>query len=137
VILELIRDDAPEQAHNWGKLYIDGVYFGETLEDKDRYLESGGVKVHGDTAIPRGVYGVVLSQSQRFGRVMPEVLEVPQFTGVRIHGGNVEKDTLGCPLLGVVRTATGVANCKGINERLRDRIGEAIADGDEVTLEVK
>ena len=135
--IELIREDDPGQKHNFGQMWIDGVYFGETLEDKDRYLEAGEVKVPKDTAIPRGVYDVILSMSDRFKRIMPEVLEVPGFTGVRIHGGNTEADTEGCPLLGAVRTATGVANCAGINERLRDRIGEAIADGEEVTLEVK
>jgi hypothetical protein len=134
VKIEIIREQ--DAAHNWGQMWIDGVYFGETLEDKDRFLESGGVKINGDTAIPRGVYRVTLSMSNRFRRVMPEVHDVPGFAGVRIHGGNVEADTAGCPLLGVVRTATGVANCHGINERLIDRIGEAIADKENVTLEV-
>ena len=132
--IEIIREQ--EAAHNWGQMWLDGVYFGETLEDKDRFLESGGVKIHGDTAIPRGQYRVILSMSARFKRVMPEVLGVPGFTGVRIHGGNTEANTEGCPLLGAVRTATGVANCHGINQRLIDRIGEAIADREDVTLEV-
>jgi len=135
--IEIIRDDDPLSAHNLGQMWIDGVYFGETLEDTDRYSEAGGEKINGDTAIPRGVYKVTLSMSQRFGRVMPEVHDVPGFSGIRIHGGNVEADTLGCPLLGSVRTATGVANCRGINERLIDRIGEALADKEGVTLEVK
>lgn len=134
--LQLIRDDDPANKHNWGKFYIDEGYFGETLEDKDRYLESGEEKVRGDTALPRGRYRVTLSESARFHKLMPEVHDVPHFTGVRIHGGNVESDTLGCPLLGAVRTTSGVANCAGINQRLIDRIGEAIANGEEVWLEV-
>ena len=86
--IELIRDDDPALKHNYGKLFVDKLFFGETLEDKDRYLEFDGDKVFGDTAIPRGRYRVTLSPSQRFGRVMPEIHDVPDFTGVRIHGGN-------------------------------------------------
>lgn len=135
--IELVREDDPQNQHNFGQMWIDGVYFGETLEDRDRYLESGGEKIDGDTAIPRGTYRVTLSLSARFGRIMPEVHDVPGFAGVRIHGGNVEADTAGCPLLGAARTAAGVANCKAINERLIDRLEAALAAGDEVTLEVK
>ena len=130
-----IRRDGDEE-HNWGKMFIDDVYFGETLEDPDRFLESGGTKVDGDTCIPRGTYDVTLTMSARFGRIMPEVHGVPEFSGVRIHGGNVEADTSGCPLLGAVRTETGVANCKGINDRLKERIAAAIEAGEKVTLEV-
>lgn len=122
--------------HNYGVLLIDGVLFGHTLEDRDRFLESGGVKIHGQTAIPRGRYQVVLSMSKRFGRVMPEVLGVPQFTGVRIHGGNKEEDTDGCPLLGAVRTSFGVANCYSINERLIGLLEGAEKRGEESWLEV-
>ncbi len=116
--IELIRDDDPSNKHNYGKLFVDKLFFGETLEDKDRYLEFDGDKVFGDTAIPRGRYRVTLSPSQRFGRVMPEIHDVPDFTGVRIHGGNTEADTHGCPLLGQTRISAGVANCKGVNDRL-------------------
>ena len=116
--IELIRDDEPANKHNYGKMFVDKLFFGETLEDKDRRLEDGGEKVDGDTAIPRGRYRVTLSMSRRFGRVMPELHDVPGFTGVRIHGGNTEADTHGCPLLGQNRIAAGVASCKGVNDRL-------------------
>jgi hypothetical protein len=133
VILELIRDEETP-SRMFGKLFIDGRYFGETLEDTDRELEKGGVKVYGESAIPRGRYPVVVSVSRRFGREMPEVLDVPEFSGIRIHGGNTEHDTLGCPLLGQVRTATGVANCKGINDRLLMTLKAAIQRGEDVWL---
>jgi hypothetical protein len=116
--IELIRDDEPANKHNYGKMFVDKLFFGETLEDKDRRLEDGGEKVDGDTAIPRGRYKVTLSMSRRFGRVMPELHDVPGFTGVRIHGGNTEADTHGCPLLGQNRIAAGVADCKMVNDRL-------------------
>jgi hypothetical protein len=136
MIIELIRDDESSNKHNWGKLFVDKLFFGETLEDKDRYLEAGGEKEYGDTAIPRGRYRVALTPSRRFGKIMPEILDVPGFTGVRIHGGNTEHDTLGCPLLGQVRTADGVSNCKGVNDRLYVTLQAAFQRGEEVWLEV-
>lgn len=139
MIIDIIRDDKGS-GPNFGQLFVDGVLIGQTLEDPDRRLEAGGKKVYGATAIPRGRYMVALSMSNRFKRVMPEVFDVPGFTGVRIHGGNTEADTHGCPLLGHVRTPTGnptgIRDCKGPNERLIELIGAAHARGEEVWLEV-
>ena len=80
-----------------GKLYIDGVYFCDTLEDKVR---EDGVKVFGETAIPHGTYDVILNYSSRFKQIMPLLLNVPMFDGIRIHSGNTDKDTHGCLLVG-------------------------------------
>lgn len=134
MILELKRDGMMQP--NWGKLFVDGKLLGQTLEDEDRYLEDGGEKIQDETAIPRGRYKVQLSFSNRFQRIMPEVLDVPQFTGVRIHGGNTEHNTSGCPLLGAVRTKTGIAQCGGVNQRLINLIESAEIRGEEVYLEV-
>ncbi len=82
-----------------GKLYIDGQYFCDTLEDKVRDLTKEA-KVYGQTAIPEGIYDVTLSQSPKFGRLLPELHNVPQFTGIRIHSGNTAADSLGCILVG-------------------------------------
>ena len=134
MIIELKRDGYIQP--NLGKFFIDGKYFCNTLEDPDRHLEEGGIKVPKETAIPRGVFKVQLSFSNRFKRVMPEVLDVPGFAGVRLHGGNTEHDTEGCPLLGAVRTGAGVAQCGGVNERLINLIEAAEIRGDDVWLEV-
>ena len=137
MIIELIRDADPANRHNWGKLFVDRLYFGETLEDKDQYLEAPDTeKIYGDSAIPRGRYRVTLTMSRRFGRIMPEVHDVPDFDGIRVHGGNIEHDTLGCPLLGQVRTANGIANCKGVNDRLFVTLQAAEQRGEEVWMEV-
>ena len=134
--IELIRDDETLYS-TYGKLFVDGKYFAETLEDADRYLENeGNQKIPGSTAIPRGEYRVILSMSARFGRIMPEVLDVPGFKGIRIHGGNTEADTEGCPLIGAARNSKGISNCAGVNERLHNAIEAAINAGDEVTLQV-
>lgn len=80
-----------------GKLYVDGDYLCDTLEDKHR---PDGEKVYGETCIPEGVYRVILNYSNRFKRIMPLLLNVLNFIGIRIHCGNTDADTLGCILVG-------------------------------------
>lgn len=91
----------------FGKLYVDGAYFCDVLEDTDRGLradmtmaEIADTKVQGKTAIPYGTYRVTFEYSPRFKRDMLTVCDVQGFSGVRIHAGNTEKDTEGCLLLG-------------------------------------
>jgi hypothetical protein len=79
-----------------GDLFVDGVFFCHTLEDEKR---ADGLKVYGETAIPSGTYNVILNRSNRFKRIMPLLLDVPKFKGIRIHGGNTSKDSHGCPLV--------------------------------------
>lgn len=89
-----------------GELYVNGVYFCKTLEDTNRDLNKNGQfdnnekKVYGETCIPYGKYKVILSYSPKFKRELPEILEVPDFQGIRIHRGNKISDTLGCILCG-------------------------------------
>ena len=80
-----------------GELYIDKKYIADTLEDRVRPEEE---KVYGKTAIPEGAYEMVLSYSPRFKKILPEILNVPNFTGIRIHCGNSSADSSGCILVG-------------------------------------
>lgn len=88
-------------------LLIDGHYFCKVLEDVDRGLDSTmsleeikKIKVWGATAIPKGRYEVVLSYSNKFKQFLPEVLNVPGYSGIRIHVGNTPNHTEGCLLPG-------------------------------------
>src|SRR4051794_9959221 len=94
--LKLIRDPFTQNS-TVGKLYADGKYLCYSLEDLRR---PDGEKVHGATCIPSGVYQVQITQSARFGRRLPLLLNVPNFAGIRIHPGNAPNDTEGCILVG-------------------------------------
>lgn len=89
-----------------GKMYLDGEYFCDTLEDPVRDLnkngkfDNGEKKIFGQTAIPYGEYKVILNRSPKFKRVLPRLLDVPHFEGILIHRGNSPKDTAGCILVG-------------------------------------
>lgn len=138
MMIELIRLEWHDD-RTLGTMLIDGLMLGHTLEDTDRRLEDVGIaaKVKGKTAIPRGRYEVVMTYSNRFHRMMPEVLQVPGFVAIRIHGGNVPEDTEGCPLLGAVREGDTVRDCPGVNALLRRRIEIAERRKERVWLEVR
>lgn len=97
----------PKLSYTIGRVYIDGEFFCNSLEDRDRGLYQGmlvediaRIKVVGETAIPKGRYKVAITYSPKYGREMPQVMCVPGYTGVRIHSGNTAADTEGCILLG-------------------------------------
>lgn len=126
-----------KETYTPGRMYADGIFFCHTCEDEDRCLEDGGEKVYGRTAIPKGTYRITLSFSHRFQKLLPEVHDVPGFSGVRIHGGNAAEDSLGCILIGQVRTSAGIAQCAATVQRLIGLLQAAEDRGDEVTLEIR
>lgn len=106
-----------------GRLYIDGKYFCDTCEDRVRDTNRNGVfdeerKIYGETAIPYGTYKVILSMSNRFKRVLPLLLDVPEFSGIRIHSGNSADDSLGCILVGENKQVGKVLNSRNTEKKL-------------------
>ena len=117
-----------------GKLYADGEYLCQTMEDKER-----DVKVYGQTAIPLGRYQVVITMSNRFGRLMPLLLDVPNFSGIRMHTGNTTADTDGCILVGQddVDEDAWLGNSKVTFPRVYDAIDSALQRGETVWITIE
>lgn len=106
-----------------GRLYINGVRFCDTLEPPVRDLQADGSgKVKGKTAIPAGEYYVQVTQSPRFRRLLPLLLNVPHFSGVRIHAGNTVADTQGCILVGENKQVGKVLNSRKYEQLLVHRL---------------
>lgn len=135
--LKIIRD-LFTAASATGALTVDGVFECDTLEDTDRHLEAGGEKVADATAIPRGTYHVVMDFSPRFQTIMPHVLDVPGFVGVRIHSGNRPDDTEGCILVGrrMPERADWISGSHIAYSALLLKLRAADARGETITLEV-
>ena len=125
-----------------GKVYIDGKYLCNSLEDPDRGLsqnmpleEIKRKKVYGDTAIPSGVYLISWTYSNRFKKMMPLVNDVKGFDGIRIHSGNSAADTLGCILLGDNTKVGWISNSKTRTNQVYQMIKERI-DKEQIWLEI-
>ena len=114
-----------------GELHVDGAFECYTLEDAVR-----PVKIKGVTAIPAGVYEVVVNFSQRFQRPLPLLLHVPNFDGVRIHAGNTDADTEGCILVGEWTEGERINNSQKALAALMDVLEVANIAKQPITLEV-
>lgn len=95
-----IKRFAFKETYTIGKLYVDGVYICDTIEDKVRELNTAEDKVYGKTAIPSGTYKADVAFSNKFRYNVVRLFNVPYFEGIYIHKGNTEKDSLGCIIVG-------------------------------------
>ena len=87
--------------YTMGLLFIDGLFFCDTIEDKFRGNDLSKTKVYGETCIPYGVYDVKITWSPKNKKYMPQIMNVPYFEGIRIESGNTAKDSLGCVIVGI------------------------------------
>lgn len=125
-----------------GKLYIDDVYFCDTIEDTVRDLnkngkfDNGEQKIKGKTAIPYGTYEIKWTYSPRFKKYTPQLMNVPSFEGIRVHAGNTSADTEGCLILGENKQVGKVLNSRATINKFYPIIKEACSNG-KVTIEIK
>lgn len=113
-----------------GKLYVNGQFECFTLED------SPILRVDNKGPIPVGKYRVIIDFSDRFQKYMPHVIDVPGFTGIRIHPGNTDKDTEGCILVGVSEGIDRVDESRMAYDALWPKLRFADSYGQEITLTV-
>lgn len=130
VYLTLLRK-LLDPGYTIGLLAFDGNYECLILEDTVREK-----KIKGITAIPYGEYEVVISYSQRFKKQLPILLDVPGFSGVRIHVGNTPKDTHGCLLPGVNWKPGRVMESRKAFNQLFSKIKLAKEHGYKVMLDI-
>lgn len=125
-----VRRIALKENYTIGKMYINGEYFCDVLEDRVRDLENQ-VKVPNKTAIPYGTYEITLDVkstkysdfkkypwAKDYNGYLPRLTNVPLFLGILIHPGNTEDDTSGCLLVGENKIVGKVINSKNTFERL-------------------
>lgn len=130
-----------------GELFIDGKYLCDVLEDKVRPLPKEcpntpkGIdckcseKVYGKTAVPAGTYEVKLTYSNRFKQIMPELLNVPHFLGIRIHSLNKSSETEGCIGVGIYNNKIDwIDNSKITYNKLFKILSEANKRGEKINI---
>ena len=125
------------------KLYINGKYFSDVLEDPDRGLtdtmsleEIKKIKIKGNTCIPYGTYNITITYSPRFKKNLPLLNNVKGFDGIRIHSGNKPQDTEGCLLPGFNKVKGQVIDSRVTTDRLIAQIQQALNKGEKVTITI-
>lgn len=137
-----------------GQLYVDGKYFCNTIEDKDRNLYQGmsedeirRIKVYGETAIPYGRYRISMhrkspkySKKKAYAKCegyVPYLRNVPGFDGILIHIGNWASDSCGCILVGENKVKGGVVNSTVWFWKLYDMMKAADEKGEEIWITIQ
>ena len=118
-----------------GELYVDGEHIADTLEDRVR---PEGEKVYGKTAISEGTYEVKLTYSPRFKKILPEILNVPNFSGIRIHSLNKAEESEGCIGVGEWNgeDTNWISNSRKAFNKLFAILQEASDRGEKITITI-
>lgn len=125
-----------------GKLFINGTYYCDTIEDKvidinkNGKFDDGLSKVMHQTAIPYGTFKVVVNYSPKFKRELPRLLDVPYFEGILIHNGNDQNSSSGCIIVGENKTVGKVTNSTFYMNNLTARIKDAQNKGETITITI-
>lgn len=139
-----VKRIAIRNGYTIGHLSVNGQYFCDTLEDRDRGLTStmsrldiAKIKVKAQTAIPTGRYRIIFTYSPKFRRKMPLLLDVPGFDAIRFHYGNTAADSEGCILVGENKRKGMVLNSRKTFERLNDIMAKADTRGEALWVTIK
>ena len=119
----------PKADYIVGRIFIDGEFICNSLEPPWKNNEKY-------TAIPPGVYEVIMNYSPKFKRVLPLLLNVPNRASIRLHRGNKPGDTQGCILPGENTRVGMVLNSTKYEERICKLIGDAKARKEMVTIQI-
>ena len=121
----LLKRHTFKPTYTIGKLFVNSKYFCDVIEDTVRDLnmdgdldDSGEGKIYGKTAIPYGKYEVQVTMSTRFKKLLPILIGVKGFEGIRIHSGNTEQDSLGCLIVGENKEVGKVLNSRVTMDKL-------------------
>lgn len=138
-----VKRIAKRPTYTIGKMYLDGKYFCDTLEDKSRGLTQStplstikSIKVPSQTAIPTGTYDVIVNMSPKFKRNLPRLLNVPGFDGILIHRGNTDKDSSGCILVGENKIVGKVINSTGYEIKLVEILTKAQNNKEDIKITI-
>lgn len=116
------------ESYTIGKMYLNGEYFCDTLEDAIR-----PVKIPNETAIPAGTYKVEVTYSPRFKRNLPLLVDVPNYTGIRIHNGSNKDHTSGCILVGFNTSKGILSDSRKISDQLTNLL-ESLSEPIEIEI---
>ena len=140
----LLKRVALKDAYTIGKLYVDGMYFCDTLEDTVRDLnhdgdldDQGETKVYGQTAIPYGTYEIKMQRSPHFKRILPRLQNVKNFEAILIHAGNTIADTFGCILVGENKEKGKVLNSRYHENKLVQLLQQAEGNKEKLTIKIE
>ena len=140
----LVKRVAKRPTYTIGKMFINGEYFSDTLEDTERGLTQDtplsiikNKKIAGSTAIPTGRYDVIINRSPKFKRNLPRLQNVPGFDGILIHRGNTDKDTAGCILVGENKVVGKVINSTGYELKLVEILTKAQNNKELITITIE
>lgn len=126
-----------------GSIYINGKYFCDTVEDKNRDLNKDGDlndpgegKVYAKTAIPFGKYTIIVNMSPKFKRELPRLLNVKHFEGILIHRGATANSSAGCIIVGENKVKGGVINSAKYEIELTKILKEAQNRRERITITI-
>jgi hypothetical protein len=126
-----------------GNLSIEERFLCNTLEDTVRDLNKDGdlddpgeFKIYGETAIPYGRYKVIVSMSPKFGRMLPLIMDVKHFVGIRMHRGTSAKNSSGCVLVGMNTDKGRLSDSKYYEEKLTAILLEYQKNGEEIFINI-